>query len=110
MKYQLTTIPGKAGDWAKAVAVNSDGGYSEAVLQVVEKLGRALDKGKTPKQAERLAVKDSGITGFQAGIMASIITQLHPRGPEFRDWWNSQYDVPAGAKGAVNPAIVTIKE
>ena len=105
----LTTKDDKTAKlWEKSVKKNQDP-YGFAVMEVVSKLGANLDAGMDCEAAEKDAIKDSGITGFMAGAMASLIAQLHPRGKEFRKYWNNQFGVD-NDEGTVNPAILTIKE
>ncbi len=105
----LTTKDDKsAKDWQSSLKKNQDS-YGWAVMEVVSKLGAALDEGLPPAEAEAKAIKGSGITGFMAGAMAQMIANLHPRGDEFNKYWNHQFGAD-DAKGTVNPAILTIKE
>lgn len=104
----LTTKKGKEKEWQQALKNNQEG-YGWAVIEVISKLGKNLDDGMEPAEAEDLAVKGSGITGFQAGVMASMIKQLHPRGEEFNKHWNGIWGM-SDSKGTVNPAIVTVAE
>ena len=94
-------------DWKQYVSKNSGDGYSYAVIEATEAVGKLLDKGKTCTEAE-LGMHGQGLTGFMAGHVALGIAHFHPRGEEFRAWWNAQYGV-TGKKGTVNPAIMTIK-
>ena len=87
--------------------MNSKDGYSKAVVDAGEAVGNALDEGKTPKQAEK-AMDDFDVTGFMAGCIAQAIAHFHPKGEEYRKYWNNQWGV-KNAKGVVNPAIMTIK-
>lgn len=104
----LTTKDDRAAkDWQASLKKNQDP-YGFAVLEVVSKLGANLDAGMSPEKAEDKAIEGSGITGFMAGAMASMIAQLHPRGAEFREYWNGQFGV-KNDKGTVNPAIMTLK-
>lgn len=104
----LTTKDEAAGKkWQKYIEKNQDE-YGFGVIEVVSKLGANLDKGMSPAEAEKLAIKGSGITGFMAGMMADIIFKLHPRGQEFQLYWNHQFGVDTNFKGTVNPALVEI--
>ena len=49
-------------------------------------------------------VKAGGITGFMAGCVAQMVSQVHERGEEFRRIWNGEYN----GDGAVNPALITV--
>ena len=103
----ITTKKGLKKEWEKAVDKNQDG-YGHAVIKVVVKVCKLLDEGKSPEIAEDKGIKGSGITGFMAGAMTSMITYFHPRGDEFKKYWNKKFD-PKPRKGVINPAIMTIK-
>lgn len=103
----MKIVKGKEKEYEKYVALNSKDGYSRYVIDWTESVGKLLDKGKTPEEADRLADSDEG-TGFQAGCVAQIIAHFHPRGKEFQKWWNNRFGV-KNAKGVVNPAIFTMK-
>jgi len=97
-------------EWNKYVATNTKDFYSAGVVEASLKVMKALSEGKSPKEAEK-TVYDLGITGFQMGCVAQTVSHYHPRGEEFRLYWNRQYlpkDKAEKAKGVVNPAIWTI--
>ena len=94
-------------EYRNYVELNANNGYSKAITDATEVLGNALDEGKTCEEAEDIACKDAGLTGFMAGCMARAIAYYHPRGKEFKKYWNAQFGVKK-AKGVVNPAILTI--
>ena len=106
---KITTKKGLEKEWEESVDKNQDE-YGHGVIEVVVKVCKFLDEGKTPKEAEDLGIKDSGITGFMAGAMASMINYFHPRGDEFKKYWNKQFGVEDEKKGVVNPALITIKK
>lgn len=95
--------------WLSYVEKNKDE-YGMAVLEVVVKVCAELDKGLSCEEAEKIGIKDSGITGFMAGCMAQSIVHFHPRGDEFKDYWNKRCGGSGKEKGTINPAIITIKE
>jgi hypothetical protein len=66
--------------------------YVLAILLVTELVGEALDDGETPEEAEK-KMNGYHLTGFMAGAVAETIAGFHPRGDEFRKWWNKQYGV-----------------
>jgi hypothetical protein len=105
---KITTKPGLEKEWEEAVAKNQDG-YGHAVVDVTVKACKYLDEGLSCKKAEDKGVKGSGITGFMAGCMAQWITYFHPRGEEFRKYWNKQFGIKEDKKGVVNPAVVTVE-
>ena len=74
------------------------------------KVGKALSEGKSPEEAAE-EMYSEGITGFQAGKVAQVITHFHSRGEDFRQWWNRRHlteEEAQEAKGVVNPAVFTI--
>jgi len=107
MNYKITTKKGLEKKWEKVVNKNTKDAYSKAIIKVTKKVCDELDKDKSPEKAERIGIKNSDITGFMAGAMASMIRHFHPRGEEFNNWWNGQFGV-KNKKGTVNPALITI--
>lgn len=104
----LTTKDAAAAkEWQKYMDLNQDS-YGFGVIEVASKLGKNLDDGMTPADAEKAAVKDSGITGYMMGVVAQVIWTLHPRGEEFKKYFNSEFGADPEAEGIVNPAIMTI--
>lgn len=61
------------------------------------------------KYADDLSHKadEEGITGFMAGVAASILSQCWEYGKDLKLWWNKQWGV-ENAEGTVNPAVMTI--
>lgn len=104
----ITLKKGLEKEWETAVDKNKDG-YGGAVIDVVVSVCAELDKLKSPQEAESIGIKGSGITGFQAGAMASMIKHFHPRGDEFGVYFNKQNGGTGEEKGVINPAIFTIK-
>jgi len=97
--------------WEKA---NKDP-YGKAVVNVAREVMRMLDmeeyKDFDPNEIIDVAdenIKAGGITGFQAGCVAQMISQVHSRGREFRKKWNKSYGAEK-AKGTINPAILHIE-
>ena len=101
-------------EWETDKKANQDP-YGNAVIEVTENVGNLLDKGLSAEKALNKGIKDSGITGFQSGCMAGLLSKYHPRGEEFRKWWNlSNQSQDEGEKankegGILNPAILNIK-
>jgi len=96
-------------EWQGYVEKNTDG-YGRAVIECIVDVCKELDNGKTPQEAESEGIKDKGITGFQAGVMAGAINHFHPRGSEFNKYFNKQCGGTGEEKGTINPAIITIKD
>ena len=95
-------------EWEEAVKKNDDS-YGRAVIEVVSKVGTELDNGKTPAEAEEIGIKDSGITGFQAGAMAHMLYKLHPRGEEFKQYFNKNNGGSGEEEGTIDPATFIIE-
>jgi hypothetical protein len=59
-------------------------------------------------------IKAGGITGFMAGCVASMVSQVHSRGEEFRKKWNKDNQIgEEGDKanesgGVLNPALLNV--
>lgn len=94
--------------WDSYVEKNKDP-YGGCCIRIAQKIMEKLDENK-PFDASNLIseVDDEGITGFMAGAIASMVSQCHERGDEFRKSWNKDYGVKSES-GTVNPAIITIK-
>jgi len=95
--------------------INSNSPYAEAVLICVEKVGKNLDLNMDCKKAFWDGIGDLGITGFQSGCIASAISKYHPRGEEFRKWWNIEYQIKDEGEEAnkkegaiLNPALLNV--
>ena len=62
----------------------------------------------------RLPEAERGITGFQSGCIAEIISQCHSRGDEFRRAWNlcmqirDEGERANDSGGILNPALLNI--
>jgi len=84
----------KPEDWEKAKKINSQDGYSNAVVSVAEKVMLALDdfKGEfnigynpdlTTPHGIICSCDDEGITGFQAGAVRNYVAHLYKDGWKF---------------------------
>jgi len=105
--------------WDENVKINTDS-YGKACVDVARQVMEILDEGKDFDchkiicQAED-DIGGDGITGFMAGCVASMISQCHSRGEEFRKKWNIDNQIQnEGEKanksgGVLNPAILTIE-
>ena len=101
----------KLEEWKEFVENNTKDFYSAGVVEASIKVMKALSEGKTPEQSEK-EIYEMGITGFQAGCMARIVVYFHPRGEEFKQYWNRQFlpkEKADKAKGVVNPAVWTLE-
>ena len=108
----------KQEEWDNQVKVNKSS-YGKACVDVAREVMRLLDETEdfdTHKIICQAAgnVKDGGITGFQAGCVAQIVSQCHSRGEEFRKKWNLDNQIQKeGEKanesgGILNLAILNI--
>jgi len=108
--------------WNKCVEINKDS-YGKCCVDVARRVMELLDENneplkpgyhpniRTPHGLICKANKDidkSSITGFMAGCVASMVSECHSRGEEFRKAWNTQY-TKEEKDGVVNPAILTFK-
>jgi hypothetical protein len=80
--------------------------YAVGIVEGAVKVFRGLSNGMMPDKAMD-ETDDMGITGYMAGNIAGMVSHFHPRGDEFKLWWNLQYGI-SDAKGVVNPAILHI--
>lgn len=103
---QLTVKPGLEEKYAGYVQKNQDE-YGNACIVATAAVGKLLDEGKTPEEAEK-GMHGFGITGFMAGAAAKAIVHFHPRGEEFKKFWNKHVGGTGAEEGTINPALVTI--
>lgn len=94
--------------------------YGNACIQVAHRVMEILDTEPGPFDANKLILradkemKVGGITGFMAGAAASMISQCHSRGEEFRASWNhetqigNEGDKATKRKQTLNPALLRI--
>jgi hypothetical protein len=111
--------------WKKAVESNHDS-YGKACVDVARRVMELMDEDPTPFHAGYSPdvhtthgiickadkdIKAGGITGFMAGCVASMVTQCHSRGEEFRKQWNKDNGIEEkdDKGGVVNPAILTVE-
>ena len=110
----------KTDNWEKWVANNKDP-YGKACVDVAREAMRLLDEREGDIDPHKLiceaddAAKSGGITGFMAGCVASMISQCHSRGDEFRRAWNThnqigdEGDRANESGGVINPALLTVE-
>ena len=109
--------------WAKIVSEDKVEDLIESLRANLEPYGAvvvgstinvlaALATGSEPKDAAK-DVSDE-LTGFQMGAEASMVSQLAPRGEEFRRWWNLETQIGTEGEranergGVLNPALMEI--
>ena len=102
--------------WDSWVKDNTDE-YGKACMDVARRVMEILDE-ENPSELdchalicradnEMLGEEEGGITGFMAGMVASMVSQCHSRGAEFHEAWNAFFGVEPD-KGTVNPALITV--
>jgi len=107
--------------WESWVKNNQDS-YGGACINVARRVMEILDNEAGDFDCHTIIcraddeTKTGGITGFMAGAVASMVSQCHSRGEEFRRKWNCDNQISnegdeANEKGGVlNPALLNIKE
>jgi hypothetical protein len=107
-KEKMTVKPGLEIEYEMYVNNNQDG-YGNSAVHAGASVGKLLDEGKTPKEAEE-GLYEHDLTGFLAGCAIEAVAHFHPRGDEIRISWNKKYgvDEEKAKGGVVNPAIMTI--
>ena len=104
--------------WRNYVEKNKDP-YGEACIKVAHRVMEILDEREdfdTHKIICQANDESSvgGITGFMAGCVASMVSECHVRGEEFRQKWNLDNQISDEGKkanegkGTINPALMTI--
>lgn len=103
----MKIIPGKEEAYKEYVAINSNDDYSKACITAGERVGELLDAGKTPKQAEK-GMYGLGLTGFMAAMVCRGIWKYHPRGEEFKNYWNKKHGGTGDENGTMSPHMADI--
>lgn len=101
----------KAGleqEYARYVELNQADEYSEACVDAGERVGNALDEGKTATEALE-AMKGFGLTGFIATMAVKGVAHFHPRGDEVRIAYNDMYGAKSDAR-LVNPTVLNVSD
>ena len=110
---RISLKPGLDAEWEKAVENNRDP-YGYGVVEATILVCKALDDPNTTPQVAERSCYGMGITGFMAGCMAQWVSHFHPRGEEFRRWWNTRNEIGDEGKranesgGVLNPAILNL--
>lgn len=81
--------------------------YAKAIIDCAERIGTALDSGKTPEEAEK-ECHGHELTGYMVGHAMMMVSRFSPRGEEMRAWWNKHMGGTGEEKGTINPAILSI--
>ena len=110
----------KQEDWNKHVEANKDDPYGKCCVDVARKVMEILDTDLVEFDPHTLicraddVIDAGGITGFMAGCVASMVSQCHSRGDEFRRKWNLDTQIGdegerANEKGGIlNPALMNV--
>jgi len=117
----------KKDEWNEWVKSNVNDPYGKCCVNVARRVMELIDLEPIDKpfqegydgkfsthqlicQADK-DIEAGGITGFMAGAVAQMVSQVHSRGEEFRQVWNKKYGVKEEKAngGVVNPAILTIE-
>ena len=98
--------------WAEYRKKNKTG-YGKGILDYAVAWANAMEaqvaKGKSiAKVAEACEPKDHGITGFMYSAAVQTLAGVWKHGKALNDWHNVRYGHPAGSKGTVNPALLTV--
>lgn len=97
----------KMAAWLDEVLKNSDNLYGFAVMFGAANVMYGLDQKMTPEDS----MKQHGVDGlsiFQAGCLADVVSRYSERGEEFRVFWNNKWGV-KNSNDIVNPAILVTK-
>jgi hypothetical protein len=115
--------------WNEYVDKNKDP-YGKCCVDVAFEAMKLLDEVNLPIESDSKKefsafniiikadknAKAGGITGFMAGAVASMVSQCHSRGEEFKIAWNISHGVKEekqfikNKQGVVNPAILEVKK
>jgi len=103
---KMSVKKGHEKEYEDYVAKNQDG-YGNCAVRAGASVGKLLDEGKTAMEAEK-GMNGHDLTGALAGCAAMAVTHFHPRGEEFKVFWNKLCGGTGEEKGVANPAIVTL--
>ncbi len=110
----------KQEKWDNVVTINNDEPYGACCVNVARRVMEILDEEEGDFDTHSIIcradgeTKAGGITGFMASMVASMVSQLHSRGEEFRKKWNIDNQIKdEGEKanksgGTLNTAILNI--
>jgi hypothetical protein len=93
--------------WKREAAINRSDEWGAGLVDTVVIVMKALSEGKTPKDAWA-ATKGMDGSGATDGIVAQAITEFHPRGEEFRTYWNGLFGL-KDSKGVAQPALLKVE-
>ena len=106
--------------WNECVK-NNDDPYGKCAVDVARRTMEILDNGEPFDTHELICRADKevhggqgSLTGFLAGAVASMVSECHERGEEFRSQWNvdnqcgDEGEKANESGGVLNPALLTI--
>lgn len=77
-------------EWEGVVRSNLDNSYNNEFINASLEVMIALSKDQTPEEAlSRVYDMDVGVQ--MAVVIAQAVAYFHPRGKEFREYWNKNY-------------------
>jgi hypothetical protein len=109
----------KQVEWKSWEVANQDP-YGKCCVDVARQVMKILDEEPGDFDTHKIIcradneINAGGITGFMAGCVAEMISQVHSHGEEFRRKWNKDNQIKdEGDKanesvGVLNPALLTI--
>ncbi len=101
-------------EWQRVVNVNRYSSYGFGVILASIAVLNKLNAPSTSPEKAFSAIDNMGLTGYMAGATAQRVSYFHPRGEEFRHWYNLKTQirdegVKANASGSVlNPALLVL--
>ena len=103
--------------WKQFVLINKDSPYGMAAIDFAERWARMMQleiaSGKTVAEAAEITQYEAntdGITGFQFGAAASMLSRCWKYGDDLRRWHNGNYGVNKETVEIVNPAILVVSD
>lgn len=100
--------PDMVEQWLEFVNINTDNGYSAAIVEAVISMMRKLNNGISYQEAEeQIYSGELGLTGYQIGEVANIVSTFYLEGEQYRQHWNAKFDITSDEKGTANPAVFT---
>lgn len=87
--------------------------YGKPCVDVARRAMELLDDRPGDIQAIKLVLDamreiDESLSGFQTGVVASVISECDSRGEEFKTAWNKEESGDPTEDGVNNPALMTI--
>lgn len=101
--------------WSRYVGSSKGGFYGDGIISYAARwakmMEQAMKKGaKLEDIAEELGNKadTQGISGYMYGKAVKILSDVWKHGKALKNWHNASFGVEKGAKGVVNPTIISI--